>query len=294
MQRDEMTPMTERSSLLARVRLPGSLLAQPWRWLHIALAALLLVQLVRFAFAVLTPVSPVGDWQSPRPTEVSAAAQAALFARFDPFFRQQSAETADSAAITALPLQLFGVRSNAATGGGSAIIAGEDGVQNSIGVGEEIQPGVRLVGVFFDHVMIERNGARELLYLDQATSPAAPASPATPPGTDADAPAPPAASPPAAPLNPASVRAGVAFAPRSAGNRITGITVSPQGDGSTFSALGLRQGDVIRTINGRPIASAGDIAAFQSQLQPGARLSIEVERGADVAPIAIVIPNGRP
>jgi general secretion pathway protein C len=270
----------------------------PWRWLHLGLAFVLIVQLARLFYAAVTPATPLGDWQARTAMPLPAAEQAALFGRFDPFYRQQAASDASATAVTALPLQLFGVRSNAATGGGSAIIAAQDGVQNSIGVGEEIQPGVRLVGVFFDHVMIERAGTRELLYLDQDDAPASAtattAAPAPTPTTGTASPAPPATAAPPAPISPASIRAGIGFAPRTANGRVTGISVASQGDGSAFDALGLRSGDVIRSINGRTIASAGDVAAFTAQLQPGARLSIEVERGASTAQLAILIPNGRP
>ncbi len=278
------------SSARPRVPLPDD---WPWQALRWALLAVLAVQGARLLYTILTPPGPVGDWQARTPVPLDTAQQLALFARFDPFYRQQAAAATGPSAVTALPLTLFGIRANNATGGGSAIIAGEDGVQLSIGVGEEIQPGVRLVGVAFDHVTIERAGTRELLYMDQAggeadagaaaEAAAAPAAPA--------APAQPAA--PAA-ITPASIRAGVGFAPRTANGRVTGISVSAQGDGRAFAALGLRPGDVIRAVNGRAIASAGDVAALTSQLQPGARISLEVERGAGTANVAVLIPNGQP
>lgn len=269
----------------------------PWQGLRWALLALIAVQGVRLVYAILTPASPVGDWRAPAPQPMAIAAQQALFARLDPFYRQQAAALTGPATVTALPLTLFGIRANAATGGGSAIIAGEDGVQQSVGAGEEIQPGVRLVAVAFDHVTIERNGMRELLYMDQAAGEAAagaaaPGNAAATTGTDAVAP--PATPRPAMAISPASIRAGISFTPRTAGGRVTGINVAAAGDGSAFAALGLRGGDVIRAVNGRAIASAGDIAALSSQLQPGARLTLEVERGAGTANIAVLIPNGNP
>jgi general secretion pathway protein C len=267
----------------------------PWQILRWLLIGMVAVQGVRLVYAVLTPVAPIGAWQARQPQPLDTATQIALFSRFDPFYRQQTVAAGATSAVTALPLTLFGIRANAATGGGSAIIAGEDGVQNSIGVGEEIQPGVRLVGVEFDHVTIERAGTRELLYMDQADAAAAA-------GTNAGAGAPTATASPAgataaappAPVSPASIRAGIGFAPRTVGGRVTGISVSAQGDGSAFTALGLRPGDVVRAVNGRAIASAGDVAALTSQLQPGARLALELERGAGTANIAVLIPNGNP
>lgn len=274
-----------------------SLPASPGRWLLAALALILIVQCVRLVFAVLTPATPLGAWQPRQPTDLPADAKADLFARVDPFYRSIAASEAGTATVTSLQLQLFGVRIDG--GGGSAIIAGSDGVQNSIGVGEDIQPGVKLKAVHFDHVEIDNGGKVELLYLDQSQGtgtpangvPAAAATPALPAGTPQQTNA--TVSPPA-PINARSLRAGIAFTPRTIGNRVTGISVGEQGDGSAFAAAGFRSGDVIRAVNGRPVASAADVSAIASQLQPGARLSLDVERGAGTVPIAITIPNGNP
>ena len=259
--------------------------------MELLLMSAVAVQGARFAYALVTPTSPVGEWRARLPVPMDERAQSALFAAYDPFYPQQAVASTATITVTSLPLELFGVRTNAATGGGSAILAGSDGVQKSIGTGEEIQPGVRLVGVFFDHVEIDNAGKRESLYLDQGDAPAGAAAAA--PATDSPAAAQPAAAPPA-PISPASIRAGIAFAPRSIDGRVSGISVSAQGDGSAFAAVGFRPGDVIRSVNGRTIASAADVAALNGQLQPGARLSLEVERGAGTAQIAVIIPNGQP
>ncbi len=138
-----------------------------WRVLAAALILGVAVQGARFVYAIATPVAPVGAWQ-PRLAPVMARdARLALYARVDPFNRQTTTASSDVNAVTSLPLTLFGTREDGVTGGGSAIIAGEDGIQRSIAVGEDILSGVRLAGVAFDHVVIDRAGARELLYLDQ-------------------------------------------------------------------------------------------------------------------------------
>lgn len=253
------------------------------------LALLLLFQLVMLVWTLVTPLAPLGAWQPQTAVIASPAERRALFAGFDPFFRTGGQGPA-SATVTALGLTLFGVNINEATGGGSAIIAGEDGVQSSYAVGDEIVPGVKLAGVAFDHVLLDRGGARESLFLDQSGS-ADTATPVTP----LPAPTPEVGSAPANPtaatgeLSPAALKSGVGFVPRSENGRVTGVVVQPQGDGATFRAAGLRPGDVIRGINGRPIGSAGDAAALANQFAPGARLSLEVERGAEVVPIAIFV-----
>ena len=268
----------------------GSLRASPGGWLIAALSLVLIIQCARLVFVLITPATPVGAWQPRQPVDMPADAKADLFARVDPFYRSVAPTEAGSTTVTSLQLQLFGVRIDG--GGGSAIIAGGDGIQKSIGVGEDIQPGVRLKSVHFDHVAIDNGGKIELLYLDQGQATAsAPASADSPAGTPTTAiPAPQAG----APLSAAALRSGLALSPRTIGNRVTGISVAQQGDGTTFAAAGFRAGDVIRAVNGRPITSAADISAISAQLAPGARLSLDVERGAGTVPIAITIPNGNP
>ncbi len=253
------------------------------------LGALLIWQLVRLLWTVITPLSPLGAWQPQAAVIASPAERRALFASFDPFFRSAPQGPA-SATVTALGLTLFGININEATGGGSAIIAGEDGVQTSYAVGEEIAPGVKLVGVAFDHVLLDRGGARESLFLDQSgeAALAAPATPLPTPTPEVGAAASSGVSA-SGEMTPETLKAGVGFAPRAENGRVTGLVVQPQGDGAVFRAAGLRPGDVIRGVNGRPIGSAGDAAALANQIAPGARISLEVERGASVVPVAIFL-----
>lgn len=253
------------------------------------LGALLIWQAVRLLWVIVTPVSPLGAWQPQTAVIASPAERRARFASFDPFFRSQAQGPA-SATITALGLTLHGININEATGGGSAIIAGEDGVQASYAVGDEVASGVTLAGVAFDHVVLDRGGTRESLFLDQSgdVPVATPAAPLPAPTPEIGA-APASGQTASGEISPTALKAGVGFAPRSEDGRVTGLVVQPQGDGSVFRAAGLRPGDVIRGINGRPIASATDAAALASQFTPGARISLEVERGAGVVPVALFL-----
>lgn len=252
------------------------------------LGALLIWQCVRLLWTLLTPLSPLGAWQPQAAVIVSPAERRALFTSLDPFFRGNAPGPA-SATITSAGLTLFGINLNEATGGGSAIIAGEDGVQASYAVGDEIAPGLKLAGVAFDHVLLDRGGARESLFLDQSGE-APVANPATPlPAPTPEIGASAAGASASGEMSPAALKAGVGFAPRTENGRVTGLVVQPQGDGAAFRAAGLRPGDVIRSVNGRPIGSAGDAASLASQLAPGARIALEVERGASVVPVAIFL-----
>lgn len=252
------------------------------------LGALLVWQCVRLLWTLLTPLSPLGAWQPQAAVIASPAERRALFTSLDPFFRG-NAQGPASATVTSAGLTLFGINLNEATGGGSAIIAGEDGIQTSYAVGDEIAPGLKLAGVAFDHVLLDRGGARESLFLDQSgEAPVANAAAPLPAPTPEIGAAAGGASA-SGEMTPAAIKAGVGFAPRTEEGRVTGIVVQPQGDGAAFRAAGLRPGDVIRSVGGRPIGSASDAAALANQLTPGARISLEVERGASVVPVAIFL-----
>ncbi|MBA4747650.1 MAG: type II secretion system protein C [Sphingopyxis sp.] len=256
------------------------------RWPHVLaalLAALVLVQVVRLLWATAVPPGPLGAWRHGGAQLVAASEGRTLFAAFDPFFRSAPAASA-SATVTALDLTLFGVNVNEAAGTGSAIIAAADGVQSSFAIGDEVQPGVTLAAVAFDHVVLDRSGARETLFIDQSV-PATAAAPAVA-GSASAAPAPVSDANGGDELSPQALQNGVGFAPRAEDGRVTGLVVQPRGDGAVFRAAGLRPGDVVRAVNGRPIGSAADLSA---QLAPGARLSLEVERGGAVVPIALFI-----
>lgn len=98
-----------------------------------------------------------------------AMADAALLTSRDLFFGAGSA-TGDALPVTDLPFSLHGLRTDSSTGRGSAIIAGADGVQNSHAVGDSLGDGVVLVAIAFDHVVLERDGRREALWLDSSGS----------------------------------------------------------------------------------------------------------------------------
>lgn len=248
-------------------------------WVELALLALIAVQLARIVWTVLTPVGSFGDWRPRQAAVPSAEARKALFAGFDPFFRISA--PGGEQVVTSLDLTLFGTRINEGSGGGSAIIATPDGMQGSFVPGDEILPGVSLKSVAFDHVVIDRGGRDETLFLDQSG-----AAPLATPGASA-----PATATGGDELTPENVRRDINFAPRAEGGRVTGIAVNPAGNGEAFQAAGFRPGDVIVQVNGRPISSAGDIQTLVGQLVPGSRFSLQVERGANVVPVAMILSS---
>ena len=130
-------------------------------WVLAGLAA------ARLIWLAITPAGPLGTPHVALPT-------GPVLVAVDPFF---PAGPAAADTVSSLDLVLLGTRVDAASGRGSAILATPDGQQKSVGVGEEIMPGVRLAAVEFESVTLDRGGAREQLYIDQSGSAADAAQP---------------------------------------------------------------------------------------------------------------------
>lgn len=257
--------------------------------LRAVLVVLLLVQVARLAWALVSPIGPLGDWRPAAPMAREAAA--GVLAGFDPFFRLDRPAAPAAGVVTNLQLALFGTRLDDATGRGSAIIATPDGVQKSYAVGDEIVPGVKLKEVAFDHVTLDRGGAAEDLFIDQSGAAAGQAPAPAAPATDSSLAPPPADD---APRNSdddgvslAELRQGIGFIPRIDGGRVTGLAVRPQGGGGLFSRLGFHSGDVVTQVNGHPVNGAQDLQSAAAGLADGGNLSVSVERGAEVLPLVI-------
>jgi general secretion pathway protein C len=205
-----------------------------WWLLAIAIAVLL----AAIGWAIVTPVSPLGDWRPESAKVLPAPLRKTLYAAVDPFNRgtamarrarrRRHGDLADAGAVRHPGLP---------GGGGSAIIAGEDGVQQVYRAGDEVTPGVTLAEVAFDHVALMRNGAKELLYIDQSGRRRARRGWSRPircparrgrqrAGRRAGA------------LTVDAARRGISFGPRAESGRIVGLEVLPTGDGSAFRGAG--------------------------------------------------------
>ena len=211
----------------------------PYAVLRAALIVTLGVQGARLIWAATEPHGPVGDW---RGSARVPPADTALLGRFDPFGRLGA--TDGPVAASSLPIKLFGVRLDSATGQGSAIIAGPDGVQQSFVPGDIVMPGVTLKSVAFDSVTVDRGGALEQVFLDQSVPPRAVVGGVMP------TPLPGATNVVTSPQIP-----GVSLS----ASTDNGVTVG--GDASTlaFRASGLQPGDVITAVNGNPVRQGTQI-----------------------------------
>ena len=246
---------------------------------ELALALVLAVQLGRLILIAVEPGSPAATNTSPaalRPVDYS------VFQRFDAFFRTGGQSSlAEASAAGSGQMRLYGLRSDGA-GGGSAIIGLADGRQVSVGVGEEVEPGLVLRGVGADHVTLARGGSvSRLVFTDVPVGVAPPPPPPPGPQTVTPTPAVPVA-PTGAAFDPARLMSQAGLRPRMRGARLDGFTVSGAGDPAVLRAAGLQAGDVILAVNGQPLDSLERIAALRTQLANSAGAELRIERDGQV------------
>lgn len=255
---------------------------------EIALALALALQLGRLVWIVAEPRAEAATAASRRAD--AAPADYAVFQRFDAFFRTGDLSSlAEATAAGSSQMRLFGVRAGGA-GGGSAIIGLTDGRQVSVGVGDEVEPGLVLQAVGPDYVTLARGGSvTRLVFSDVPVGAASPPPPPSGPQTMGPDPDPVVAAPPigsaaaAGPrVDPARLMAQASLRPRMQGLRVNGFTVSAAGDGSALKAAGLQSGDVILAVNGTSLDSLDRIAGLRGQLSNSTSAEIRFERGGAV------------
>nr|WP_145927246.1 type II secretion system protein N [Jeongeupia sp. USM3] len=180
-----------------------------------------------------------------------------------------------TAATSSLSARLIAVVAGDARSS-AAVFTGLEASAVALRVGDDLQPGVRLVQVARDRVELERNGRREVLMLD---------------GRDASAAAPglPAAAEPAA----QTLYRGQLAATMQAGNIADwarglapapggGILVNDPAQQPLARSLQLQAGDVLKSVNGQNLAQPADMSllftAFSQQHRSDFRCCVAVYR----------------
>ena len=250
---------------------------------EVALALLLVVQLGRLVWIVAEPRDAAASMAA-SPVVVSPA-DPGVFQRFDAFFRAGGqGRSAEGGAGGGGQMRLYGLRSDGA-GGGSAIIGLADGRQVSVGVGEEVEPGLVLRGVGPDHVTLARGASVSRLAFPDTPMEAVPVSSPNPAPQASllTRPSPPTPDPTMdTAVDPARLMTQAGLRPRMRGLRIDGFTVSASGDAALLRAAGLQAGDVILAVNGQPLDSLERIAALRGQLENSSGAELRYERDGTV------------
>jgi general secretion pathway protein C len=256
----------------------GAIAARPGQVraaLELLLVAVLLVQSGRLAWSLFEPRPDV-----PAPTVAAPAAPVdpSVFQRFDAFFRTGGRSSlAEDTAAGSSQMRLFGVRAGG-SGGGSAIIGFADGHQVSVGLGEEVEPGLVLQSVGPDFVTLARGASVTRLVFAEAPLGAAPPPP-PPPGSVVVTPTPTAAV--AGPVVDAAPLMA-ALRPRMQGLAMNGFTIAAGADRSALAAAGLQPGDVVLSVNDTNLDGLGQLAALRRQLSTSTSARIRFERDGAV------------
>jgi general secretion pathway protein C len=247
----------------------NDVLSRPINWVRdrwpdavtlLALALLCWV-LARWTWVLFAPAVPVVVPAPPAPIDLQAAVDEILRARL---FAGHPGGEAPAASTARRDVQLAGVFATAPQGRGWAVLQLEGKAQQVAASGVEIGPGLVLDQVFGDHVIVTRQGSRERIDLARRV----------------------VVAPQAAPVFGLNVlqrgTGDYAFSrteldralrePGQLGNlgalsvsAGAGVRIERAPPGSLPERLGLRAGDVIRSVNGQQIQNDDDLRRLYEQ-----------------------------
>jgi general secretion pathway protein C len=243
------------------------------RLLVAALTLVLAWQLAWWTWVFLAPPA-----SAPRASESAQAVDLAAIAKLF-----GAAPPAANGVVSVEGLVLKGVVAPTPGVAASAIFAPQAGKDISVFIGNDVRPGVKLVEVDPDHVVVSRGGVRERIDL------VAPHSTAPSHGRD---------------LRTRGFHLDVA---RTASNQYSlsrkqldqalrdpsqlqylgqigmppggGVRMEAAPPGSLAAKLGLQPGDLIRKVNGQAVSSTGDLARLYQQFATLSEIHAEVRRG---------------
>ncbi len=204
----------------------------------------------------------------------------AVFARFDPFFRQgQGPAVLD---LSAEGWLLFGTRTGAS---GTAILQGPDGTQAAYGIGDTVAADLVLASVGRDHVLLSRSGRSIRLEFADISVPAPPPPPGgSTVGLSGDA------ATAAAEMGLVAPEADPFVAglrPLSSGGQVEGYVWRRGAQIPALSAAGLREGDVITAVDGEPFTRDERLWALGQAVGGSAPVTLSVRRGGQTLNVTI-------
>lgn len=248
----------------------------------VVLVLVLAWQLAHWTWIFATPAPAPAPATSPTDNLVDLGVAARLFGG--------SAATT----TTSVPgLKLKGVVAPTPGTAASAIFSTGTGRDLSIFVGNDVQPGVKLVEVHPDHAIVARAGVEERIELEALRS---------------------LGAPPALASRSAGFKLNVA---RTGTNSYSlsrkelddalrdpnqlnylgqigsppggGVRMEQAPPGSLAQKLGLQPGDIIKKVNGQAVASSGDLARLYQQFGTISAIQAEVQRGGQVVQLSYAI-----
>ena len=176
----------------------------------------------------------------------------------------------------------------------SAIFGSRTGRDVSVYIGGELSPGLKLTQVAPDHVVMSRNGVDERVDLALAQPTASAARPGSPAAhgfhLDVSRTGENVFALSRHQLDEALRDPGqLQYLGQIAMPRGGGVRMEAAPPGSLAAKLGLRPGDVIRSVNGQQIASTGDLARLYQQFGTLSRIQAQVQRGSSTVDLSYQI-----
>lgn len=219
-----------------------------------------------------------------RTAAAATAATAGDWERARSLFGDEGASAATAAHASGIRLRgVYAVDGKAL----SAAVVNTGGKRDiAVRLGEEIEKGVTLAAVEPDYVEISRSGVRERIELDRrivAPGRGGPASTARGFRLNIANTGPNSFSLSRSELNTTLQDPNqLAFTGRIGTGAGGGVRIDSAPTGSLPQKLGLAEGDVIRSLNGQPVNSAGDLARLYGQFGTLSSLRAEVLRGGQI------------
>ena len=223
--------------------------------------ALLCWVLARWTWVVIAPAAPPVPPPAATPIDLQAALDEILRARL---FSGNAGAQPPAVPATRHDVQLAGVLATSPNGRGWAVLQLEGKPHQVAASGAEILPGVVLDQVLADHVVVRRQGNRERIELARRVSAAPSAAPA--PGLNVQQ---------RGTGDYAFSRTELDRTLRDPGqlSNLGALSVSPETgvrierapSGSLADRLGLRPGDLIRSVNGQRIQNEDDLRRLYEQ-----------------------------
>jgi general secretion pathway protein C len=265
-----------------------SLLA-PAKWLLILLLSYQLADLTLLLFGpeaakVVAPVPRPGEATGPL---LLTPQETQRLVAYDPFRGGSSNVASVPAPQTAVPASRLQV-----TLKGTVVGEGEDsyaillvpevGSRDDVyRLGQDLLPGVSLARIERDQVVVLNHGREETVALETPAVPGAPAErqPAALPVRTISK-----AMVEAQKQDPGALMRSVQLQPRDGG-----LQVSRLQRGSLLQQAGLSEGDVIVAINGRRVASLGELASVYPEVEGASNLEVQVLRNGEPVTLGVAI-----
>lgn len=223
-------------------------------------------------------VTAAPDRSTPPAIDLSAIVNAHLFG-----VASQQGDPA-AAPATSANLTLTGTLAGATPESGWAIIAESGQSARVYATGAAMPGGAKLLAVYSDRVIFERNGARESLMLPRLSGAVAGGNPPTRAAVEA-----PTTDSVRQLLsqNPGVANELIRPQPVFAGASLRGYRVYPGRDRAQFSRLGLQPGDLVSAVNGVALDDPNRALEILSGVGTGSAVTLTIDRNGQIQQISI-------